>query len=335
MTLETTTNKTIFLGNNATTTFTYSFIIPTAASARVIYTDADGVELEVAPAAYTITGINDPDGGTVEYPLSGSPIATGTTLTVERIVPLEQTTDLVNQGGYYPSVVEDALDYQMMAIQQIQEVQERTLRGNVTDPASVTYELPTVAQRAGGVLAFDDDGNPVVWDGTLDPLTVSGPMTPVVQASTTAAALVALGAFPSSGGTITGSTVIQGDLDVTGAITANGNDLVTDFPFTITRQWGAIANGTYVLGVAPYAFSVSGVKYNVGSGGGSFTMAVQIGGASITGVSAVTVSSATTATATATGANTGATGALITAVISGTTGSPVNAWISVIGTRTL
>lgn len=333
MTVETTTNKVIFIGNDATTIFTYSFVIPTAESVVLLYTDTDGVQTNIPPSRYGITGIGDPDGGTLTYPLSGSPIAAQTSLTLMRIVPLVQTTDLVNQGGYYPSVVEGEFDYQMEAIQQINEVQDRTIRGNPADPDSTSYELPTIAQRAGNVLGFDSDGNPVAVAGVLEGVTVSGPMVPVVEAATTADALVAMGAFPTAGGEVTGDTTFDSDVTILGTLTVNGATIQQSQPWSALRQWAGITDGTYQVGAPNYAFIVDTMVYNVGSGGGSFDVTLQINGVSVTGIAGVAVSSSSDNTATATATNTGTAQQKITAVISSTASSPAGSYIIVYGRR--
>jgi len=121
MTVSTTNNSTTGLGNGATTVFSYNFLMPAASDAVIIYTDSTGVPVTIGPSLYLITGIGNPIGGTVIYPLSGSPIATGTTLTIERILPLVQDTSISNQGAFYPEVTESAFDYEMMCIQQLQD----------------------------------------------------------------------------------------------------------------------------------------------------------------------------------------------------------------------
>ena len=119
MTVTNTSIQTVNQGNGATTVFNYSFLIPALGEYQVIYTDTAGVITVLNGALYTITGIANPAGGTVTYPLVGSPIATGTTLTIRRVLPLTQTVSLANQGGFYPSTVDDALDYVTMLAQQI------------------------------------------------------------------------------------------------------------------------------------------------------------------------------------------------------------------------
>jgi hypothetical protein len=77
---------------------------------------------------------------------------------------------------------------------------------------------------------------------------------------------------------------------------------------------------------APYAGTVNSLTYFTGNG--SFSVAVQINGVSVTGLGAVAVSSATPATTNATAANTFSAGQRITAVITGSTGSPTDALLS-------
>jgi hypothetical protein len=76
----------------------------------------------------------------------------------------------------------------------------------------------------------------------------------------------------------------------------------------------------------PYAGTVNGLTYFTGAG--SFTVAIQINGVSVTGLGAVAVSSATPATTNATAANTFVAGQRITAVITGSTGSPTDTLLS-------
>lgn len=98
----------------------------------------------------------------------------------------------------------------------------------------------------------------------------------------------------------------------------------------LQAQWvtGAIvANDTVWLAYdAPYAGTINSLTYFTGNG--SFMTAIQINGTNVTGLSSVSVSSATPATATATGANTFTAGQRITAVVSAATGSPTDAMLS-------
>lgn len=77
---------------------------------------------------------------------------------------------------------------------------------------------------------------------------------------------------------------------------------------------------------APYGGTINSLTYFTGNG--SFVVSIQINGTPITGLGAIAVLSATPATTNASGLNTFAAGARITAVITGSTGSPTDALLS-------
>jgi hypothetical protein len=76
----------------------------------------------------------------------------------------------------------------------------------------------------------------------------------------------------------------------------------------------------------PYAGTVNSLTYFTGNG--SFVVSIQINGTPVTGLGAVAVSSATPATTSATAANVFTAGQRITAVITGSTGAPTDALLS-------
>lgn len=162
MTISTTANKVLLLGNGATGTagapFSYAFIIPDAGSVVATYTDTAGTQTTLITSEYAITGLNDPNGGTFTYPLSGSAIASGASVLLERIVPFTQAVVLTNQGGFYPEVVEAALDTLVMQTQQLEDLNTRAITANSADVSPV-MSLPVAATRANGVLGFDANGD--------------------------------------------------------------------------------------------------------------------------------------------------------------------------------
>lgn len=168
MTISTTSNTAVAQGNGLTPSFDFNFPVPLASYLVVYYTDADGVITKLMPSQYTVTGIGTANGGSVTYPTSGPPIAQGTSLTIQRVLPYQQLTDLVNQSGYYPNVVENALDYLTMLIQQLAE----QVGLSIQVPLSADFPnliLPNSAGRALTIVGFDANGNVVVY-----PYAVSG-----------------------------------------------------------------------------------------------------------------------------------------------------------------
>ncbi len=125
MTVSSTSAISTVFGNGVTTSFSYPFIADSASDIVVTYTDADGIATVLSPSQYTLT-INAPAtgqlwgvGGTVLFPTAGSPIASGTALTIQRLIPLQQLVTTQNQGAFYAAVTEEALDVLCMEVQQI------------------------------------------------------------------------------------------------------------------------------------------------------------------------------------------------------------------------
>ena len=124
MTVNTTSNQTILQGNGATTAFSFSFPGVGSSDISVTYIDATGKYNLLATSAYTLT-LNAPAGGiwglggTVTYNPGGTPIPSGASLLIQRILPFTQNTSISNQGAAYPQVTESALDILEMQIQQL------------------------------------------------------------------------------------------------------------------------------------------------------------------------------------------------------------------------
>jgi hypothetical protein len=201
MTISTTASAVTIAGNGATNSFNFSFIPGVATNVVVTYTDANSNATTLvqgsqytlsinAPAAGQIWGV----GGTVTYPLSGAPIAAGTYLTIQRIVPFTQLTSISNQGDFYPQSVERAMDTLEMQIQQAEGQIGRALLFNIADTGPFGT-LPIAAVRAGRILGFDSNGNPGVFT-TLPVGSVSSAMAPVIEAASVNAAMLLLGGAP-------------------------------------------------------------------------------------------------------------------------------------------
>ena len=160
----------------------------TAVTRRVVYTGSAGV----GPYAFTFPVISQTDIAvyknstkltlTTNYTVTVSS-ANGTgsvTLVVaatgsDRITiigarAIERTTDFVTAGDLKASSLNEQLDASIIMIQQLAEENKRTLKAPQFDPAAVedsgtlNMVLPVSTSRAGKLLAFDTDGNPVVGE---------------------------------------------------------------------------------------------------------------------------------------------------------------------------
>ena len=157
MTISSETTKQTFQGNGVQTVFNYTFLLPTTAQYVLYYTDAAGAIELVSQVNYALTGIGNAAGGTLTYTRGGNPIAANTSLTLVRDVPYTQTTDLNNQGAYYPEVIEAALDRLEMQIQQLRTQVNLAFKAPITNDA--VADVPTEADRASGWAYWDADGN--------------------------------------------------------------------------------------------------------------------------------------------------------------------------------
>lgn len=143
-TISNTQSQTVLYGNGSTNVFSFSFVADSASDLQVIYTNATGQQTTLLPSQYlvAISPVQPGDlwgvGGTVTYPLMGSPIVSGTSITIQRAIPLVQDTSMSNQGDFYPQVTEAALDTSVM---QTQQVSARTgqLRGTWVPDVSYNF----------------------------------------------------------------------------------------------------------------------------------------------------------------------------------------------------
>ena len=160
----------------------------TAVTRRVVYTGSAGV----GPYAFTFPVISQTDlavyknstkltlttnytvtingaNGTGSVTLVSA--ATGSDrITIIGARAIERTTDFVTAGDLKASSLNEQLDASIILIQQLAEENKRTLKAPQFDPAAVedggtlSMVLPISTSRAGKILAFDTDGNPVVGE---------------------------------------------------------------------------------------------------------------------------------------------------------------------------
>ncbi|HSV48367.1 MAG TPA: hypothetical protein VLJ58_21440 [Ramlibacter sp.] len=157
-----------FVGNGVTTSFAFAFKVFSSNDLEVSHTSSAGaVTVLTLDTHYTVALNANQDtnpGGTVTYPISGTPLASPATLAIVGDQAYEQTLDISNVGRFLAQAVENALDKSAIMAQQLLELLSRTLRYPAGDSASGT--LPSATQRAGKYLAFDAESEPVASAGT-------------------------------------------------------------------------------------------------------------------------------------------------------------------------
>jgi len=161
MTVSSTNNKASYSANGSTTTFAYNFTITAASELKVFIRSATGTEtLKTLTTHYTLTNVGVSGGGNVVFVTSPSDHtpADGETVVVQRVVPLTQATDYVENDPFPAATHEDALDKLTFIAQQLQEEVDRSLKLSVTNTMTSTEFTKSATDRANKIIAFDGSG---------------------------------------------------------------------------------------------------------------------------------------------------------------------------------
>lgn len=169
------TNRNDYIGNGNVDTYAYGYKIFAATDLLVTVRDTDGVETTlVYPTHYSVSGVGLAAGGNVALVNGGyawldadGDLKNLYALSIRRVRPLTQTTDLRNQAGFFAEVHEDTFDHLMMVDQQQQDELDRSIKIAESDVGSgYNLEIPTETLRANKVLGFDADGDIAVYSAS-------------------------------------------------------------------------------------------------------------------------------------------------------------------------
>lgn len=137
-----------FTGNGISREFVYPFAIFMGSDLEVYLND---VKMN---AGFTISGAGSSAGGIVTF--SAAP-SVGTVVTLRRSLAIQRTTDFQESGDFRAATLNDELDYQTAALQNLAADVATAVRVSPTDQAA-NLVLPKKAERAGKILGFDHDG---------------------------------------------------------------------------------------------------------------------------------------------------------------------------------
>ena len=187
MTVLSEVNRNGYLGNGVATVFAYSFKVNAATELRVVLTDVNGDDsVLVNNVDYTVSGVLNASGGNVTLVTApegdGSAWPASEILTIRRVLPVTQLTDLRTQGAFSAEVLERAIDRTVMIEQQLKDQLDRSLRVPETEAGSDSLILPMASDRAGNGIMFGASGEVIVGSPADSP--VSAAMQPVVAATT-------------------------------------------------------------------------------------------------------------------------------------------------------
>jgi hypothetical protein len=154
-----------YLADGLQVSFTYPFPIFEAADLEV---RLDGL---VLASGFSVTGAGTSEGGSVTF---DAPPAHGRRVTMRRSLTVAHTSDFQANGLLRARTLNDELDYQVAALQEVKEELGSALR---LDPSEVggTPALPLREARANRLLGFDSTGAVTVFDRGEGTMTVPFP----------------------------------------------------------------------------------------------------------------------------------------------------------------
>lgn len=170
MTVQSGTNRNNYLGNGSASSYPYTFRILRNTHLLVTVRDTNDVETTLSLTThYTVTGVGSDTGGNVVLVngafdwISGGNLKNGYALSIRRVLPLLQETDIRNQGDFFPEVHEDVFDRLVMIDQQQTDELTRAIKLPETLADSFNPNLPgtaaEAANRAGRALIFNAAGD--------------------------------------------------------------------------------------------------------------------------------------------------------------------------------
>jgi len=146
-----------FVGNDTTVAFPFAFKVFKTSDLLVVRLDtATNIETTLTLGThYSVTlnaDQNTNPGGTVTLVAA---LATGFNLVLTSDIGNLQPTDLTNMGGFYPTVINDALDRAAIQVQQLQEQTDRAIKVPITNPTDVATLTENLVRVAASADNFD------------------------------------------------------------------------------------------------------------------------------------------------------------------------------------
>jgi hypothetical protein len=141
------------LGTGAQTTWPFTFKVFAPTDIAVTIANSLGTETALVYGVDYSVSLNanqeTSPGGTVTYPISGTPLPSGGRLVITGNLPYDQPLDLPAGGNFSPLALENQLDRATMQIQQLREKVGRAVQVGTTADANVVLPTPAANQLIG------------------------------------------------------------------------------------------------------------------------------------------------------------------------------------------
>lgn len=272
MTVPSKINRWDYVGNGAANTYAYTkkAFVNTDLVVTVADTDGDETSLVIG-VDYTVTGVGEITGGNIvlvnasQAWLTSGFLITDYAITIRRIRPVTQDTDIRNQGDFFPETHEDEFDKQIMIDQQQQDELDRSVKIAVTE-TGVSTTLPSATADAfigwnAAATALTNkaptsltDSGPTINGGDAAKIINVNSAESAYQLSTFKALLEAIVA---GGLTVNTALTAASTLTVTGALAANAA-LTMGSIFKSKKGADVASTGTMTLGDDGNVFDITG-----------------------------------------------------------------------------
>lgn len=250
-----------FTGDGVAGSFPFTFKVFSASDLIVVQTVSGVDSTLVLGTDYGVNlnaDQNAAPGGALISKVAGvdTPLTTGYIWNATSAVANLQPVKLTNNGGFFPTVINDALDRLTILVQQLVRAVNASLQYPLSDGTGISNILPNKASRLGKVLAFDPStGAPVVSTQTLAQ----------IEAGSTSAAASAAAAHADR--LLADADVVLTHADVT---TTNANVIAAAAQVTLATAQVALATGYANISLNAagfgYTFSTNTASSDPGAG---------------------------------------------------------------------
>lgn len=264
-------------GNGVTVAFPFGFKVFNESDLIVVQTVVATATdtTKVLTTDYTVTLNPDQNvspGGVVTMVV---PPPIGNRLTISSVVPNLQPTNLTNQGGFYPTVINDALDRLTILVQQLAEKADRSPQISISTNLTLPLLFPSPVANYG--IVWNADATALI-NGALPTAPATPFMATLLDDADAITARATLGALAATDGSATNlysvRPVLQSPREATNGVTGSGTvavDCNTAAYYTLTLTGNVTTLSLTNVPASPRAFSLT--LEVIQGGSGSYTIA--------------------------------------------------------------